>query len=96
MKEEIPRGKVVSTPDKERFGVANCARCGCDHPSLAWRRFSGQRNPFYEFWAPCPANGEPILLRSILGDGTPFRYDEAGVAANHSIEILLQTETLKP
>lgn len=39
-----------------------CARCGKAH---AYVRFSKMDNPIgeYDFWAPCPNNGQPIILK---------------------------------
>lgn len=43
--------------------VTNCARCGNNHIKL---RFEPLTQPTYDgwtFWAPCPTNGEPILMQ---------------------------------
>jgi hypothetical protein len=49
-------------------GLANCARCGGDHPDrLEWRRFGRpvviDERTWFSHWAPCPSTGEPILLQ---------------------------------
>jgi hypothetical protein len=49
-------------------GLAQCSRCGQEHHQgqLEWRKFvmpvrvpDGQ----FEYWAACPTNGDPLLLR---------------------------------
>jgi hypothetical protein len=55
--------------------LTGCARCGLTHTHVEFRRLT---NPIvvaeigeFEWWAPCPNNGEPILLGVIanLHDG---------------------------
>lgn len=47
--------------------VGNCARCGDDHERL---EFEELEQPIgdgdgtsWDYWAPCPNNGQPVLLR---------------------------------
>lgn len=49
--------------------VRGCARCGEDHEELEFERL---QRPIqeddgrdYTHWAPCPTNGQPILLRMV-------------------------------
>jgi hypothetical protein len=44
--------------------IVCCARCGRDHPRLAFKKFTFT-GPLYTHYAPCPTNGEPVLLRAI-------------------------------
>lgn len=44
-----------------------CARCGKDHENLSFRRFALypveiSDKEVMDYWAPCPTNGDPILL----------------------------------
>jgi hypothetical protein len=41
-----------------------CSRCGKFHEQLRFTRFS-MPGPLYTHWAPCPENGEPVLMRII-------------------------------
>lgn len=48
--------------------VRNCARCGGDHNEIQWEKLE---RPILDeadgiewtHWAPCPKNGQPILMR---------------------------------
>lgn len=46
--------------------LVNCARCGGAHNNLTFTPLTQPVSYRYEppstHWAPCPANGEPILL----------------------------------
>lgn len=48
--------------------VGSCARCGKDHTAVTFQPFArpirkdGDGPVRYTHWAPCPSNGEPILL----------------------------------
>lgn len=47
--------------------VKGCARCGGDHPGLVFRPLTRAMEPegtsrSWQQWAPCPTNGEPIML----------------------------------
>ena len=47
--------------DRKKIDVKRCARCGKNHDALEFNRF--RRPPTgFEWWAPCPTNGEPILM----------------------------------
>lgn len=53
--------------DTLTIDVNRCARCGHDHQQLAFKKFSrrpylGPLGDVLEYWAPCPATGEPILM----------------------------------
>lgn len=47
-------------------GVIGCARCGQDHEPLDFKAFErpvvDQDGTTWTHWAPCPTNGDPILL----------------------------------
>jgi len=50
--------------------LIGCARChGEGHPGLQFRQFTHNaetpRGIVFTHWAPCPTNGEPILLASV-------------------------------
>jgi hypothetical protein len=44
--------------------MKRCARCGQDHGPIDFDRFINPP-PNVTHWAPCPATGEPILLRLV-------------------------------
>lgn len=51
---------------QDEVPLRHCARCNQDHP-VAWQQLT---NPIedkdgtkWTHWAPCPVNGEPILMR---------------------------------
>jgi len=48
--------------------VKHCARCGGDHDEMKFTRLS---HPSAEWthWAPCPTNGEPLMLQITWGGG---------------------------
>jgi len=45
-----------------KLPIMRCARCGEDHAMLD---FEALTNPIGDctHWAPCPVNGQPVLLR---------------------------------
>lgn len=47
--------------------VRGCARCGGDHNEIQWetleRPIVDEDGTTWTEWAPCPANGQPILSR---------------------------------
>jgi len=43
--------------------LENCARCGGTHTEIEMRKFSQNPPDGYGWWALCPANGEPILVK---------------------------------
>lgn len=45
--------------------VGRCARCGEDHKQLTFFKLA-RPTPRYKYWATCPTNGEPILMRVVL------------------------------
>lgn len=51
--------------------LTNCARCGGDHHGIEWRPLQRSIDDMTH-WAPCPANGEPILMRM---DTVPSTFD---------------------
>lgn len=57
-----------SFPKAPVSGVKGCARCGDNHEGLAWKAFVHpvevpELKWVWRWWAPCPVNGDPILLR---------------------------------
>lgn len=47
--------------------IKHCARCGQDHNKLGFDKLTypieDSDGTLWTHWAPCPANGEPILLK---------------------------------
>lgn len=49
---------------EETYFITGCARCGGDHEAT----FKPLTNPIvttevtFQWWAPCPVNGEPIVM----------------------------------
>ena len=47
--------------------VSNCARCGDDHRGVVFEQLdnpvSDADGAAWDYWAACPNNGQPILLR---------------------------------
>ena len=41
--------------------LAECPRCGQEHEGLIYKPFTRPTGLLHE-WAPCPVNGEPILV----------------------------------
>lgn len=65
---EAAAALVIKTP-AESVNVGSCARCGDDHPGLDFEKLI---QPIREgaddemtHWAPCPTNGQPILMRLV-------------------------------
>lgn len=42
--------------------IGGCARCGQNHEQLEFKRLERPVSAL-DFWAACPTNGEPVLLR---------------------------------
>lgn len=51
-------------PKRVTVDVKRCARCGKDHKQLSFTSLTSliRRGSRYTHWAPCPTNGEPILM----------------------------------
>ena len=56
----------MSNPEAFKIDIQHCARCEGNHADLEFTRL---RLPvkagacvMYEYWAPCPTTGEPIML----------------------------------
>lgn len=53
--------------------IINCARCGGTHENLQTKKFERSFAPSeakgmeWTYWAPCPTNGDPILV-TMWGD----------------------------
>lgn len=60
--------RVAASLDKKRvlINVRNCARCGGNHKKLEFTKLTieGER---HSHWAPCPTNGEPVMLVILPG-----------------------------
>lgn len=57
--------------------VRNCARRGGNHPKVVFRKLTQAMSPLdaggrsWQFWAPCPSNGEPIMMQvTTAADGS--------------------------
>jgi hypothetical protein len=52
---------------RERSDLTACARCGSDHRGLWWeelvRPVLDREGVEWSWWAACPSNGQPILMR---------------------------------
>jgi len=64
----------MSEADQQTTDVRTCARCGGDHDAVTFTRLTHPIDmepgtPYFAtHWAPCPTNGEPILLRAMPDD----------------------------
>lgn len=50
--------------------IGNCARCKRNHKNLRFERLTHpvfQGKDIYTHWAPCPRNGQPILMAINVG-----------------------------
>lgn len=47
--------------------VKHCVRCGGEHKALEFRPLS-RPSEGWSLWAPCPGNGEPVMVRLSGGD----------------------------
>jgi hypothetical protein len=47
--------------------LQHCARCGNDHTGIEWLKLTvpieDDDGTVWAYWAPCPTNGEPILMK---------------------------------
>lgn len=62
----------VPIPDRVEFAsLKGCARCGGDHEHMT---FTKMERPIDDmpYWAPCPTNGDPILLRVAIDPAQPL------------------------
>lgn len=65
--------------DEVTFDQVGCARChGDGHPGITFKRLTHAFEPdgveeAYTHWAPCPTNGEPIMLAFIDEPDDAFR-----------------------
>ncbi len=44
--------------------VLSCARCGRDHKSVPFESIT-DATAWFKYWATCPTNGQPILVREV-------------------------------
>lgn len=44
--------------------IGSCARCGKDHEYVRFSKLDYAIGD-YDFWAPCPTNGQPIILKRV-------------------------------
>lgn len=55
--------------------LRNCARCTGDHRDMEWRPLTrpieDSNGTRWNHWAPCPTNGEPILMKATDKGGRP-------------------------
>lgn len=61
------RRETTTSPVPFVSSITGCARCGCDgHADVRWEALA---YPFanvtgdFTHWAPCPNNGQPIMMR---------------------------------
>lgn len=63
--------KIASKPESKaetksvksiKTSIENCARCGKEHKNLTFKPFTN-KSMKYGYWAACPSNGEPILMK---------------------------------
>lgn len=65
------RHETTTSPAPLVFSITGCARCGCDgHDDVMWQPLAYPFDPCstepegaFTHWAPCPNNGEPIMMR---------------------------------
>ena len=50
--------------EKQLVTIGNCARCGGQHPHLEFSKLTRPMEGKWCYWAACPANGEPILMKA--------------------------------
>lgn len=68
MKEKIGNRTINYQP----VSIVTCARCGEDHTKLMFREFLTpieDANGRWMYWAICPKNHEPVLMRIVDDDG---------------------------
>lgn len=60
---------IILLADKMHLDIKSCARCKQDHDNL---EFASLTHPIedddgtiWNYWAPCPTNGEPILMKVV-------------------------------
>ena len=61
------------------WGVKRCARCGQDHPDMAFKKFVGspivdEDGTVWNYWATCPVTGDPVLGHLV----PPDKAEQAG------------------
>lgn len=54
---------VTTTKTREFIDIVACARCAKNHEAVEIHRFSVNPIDDYAYWATCPTNNEPILVR---------------------------------
>lgn len=69
----MPSHDILNAPLPSRIEISNlkgCARCTLDHENVT---FTKMALPIGDspYWAPCPMNGDPILLRVQTLDTRP-------------------------
>jgi hypothetical protein len=58
----------MASDERLTFDLTGCARCGGEHDAVEYRPFERPvPDPEGDFthWAPCPTNGDPILMRIV-------------------------------
>jgi len=60
--------------DQEKHDIVCCARCGENHNALEFFRLTipmtDSDESLWTHWAPCPTNGQPVLLKLIDDEPT--------------------------
>lgn len=70
-----------------KVSIQYCARCGQDHDGLEFQLLTHPMNDsdgIRNYWAPCPTNGEPILMRILQVTKPPVRPGD-----HHEIKLML-------
>lgn len=68
-------GDTLTATDKleTKISFKNCARCGQEHQALAIQKLAQpvfmdepSKEVLFNYWAPCPTNGDPVLVLKTL------------------------------
>jgi len=83
-RQEIARQLTLAGRASGQHTITNCARCGKNHEDLEFEvlaRPAPSGDLEYTAWAPCPTNGQPVLMETLEGDPPQGerRVFEAGV-----------------
>jgi len=71
-----PGGWVLFTKQRLiRTVITDCPRCGRDHAEPLTFTLLTRPSEEWDYWATCPTNGEPILIRTAVRNRPPPRHD---------------------
>ena len=76
--------------------LKHCARCGGDHEQLVFRALTQPTHDGWTHWTPCPANGEPILLKETADEKAYIEPPKRGYSfreklAEYEYEVCFET-----